>query len=110
MVTASSFVVTGEASKVEPSEEVTEVPEEKASEAPWKMKRDETTNLPIANWIQLNPIESSRSQEVDRRLTEVKVDTVPRVHFLCSGGWISTCGRGAFAQLEIWNSMYGKYA
>lgn len=49
MVTASSFVVTGEASKVEPSEEVTEVPEEKASEAPWKMKRDETTNLPIAN-------------------------------------------------------------
>lgn len=49
MVTASSFVVTGEASKVEPSEEVTEVPEEKASEAPGKMKRDETTNLPVAN-------------------------------------------------------------
>lgn len=64
MVTASSFVVTGEASKVEPSEEVTEVPEEKASEAPWKMKRDETMNLPVANWIQLNPVEVKKSTDV----------------------------------------------
>ena len=49
VVTASPFV-TGEASKVEPSEEVTEVPE-RASEAPWKMKHDETTHLPPASGI-----------------------------------------------------------
>ena len=99
MVTASPFVVTGEASKVEPSEEVTEVPE-KASEAPWKMKHDKTTNLPIAKYCQLNLVEVKKSTDV-----WLKVDTLPRVHFLCSGGWISTCGRGAFAQFEIWNSM-----
>jgi hypothetical protein len=43
---------------------VTEVPEEKASEAPGKMKRDETTNLPVANWIQLNPVEVKKSTDV----------------------------------------------